>query len=690
MTIVVIGGTQHAPLAALEAYLQARGLAAALPSEASEVRTVHDWVERYFASGVPAAPVEAGNTPRKKSSWLARVFGKTEPPPLALHAVSTPWLLSISNLIIANANQPAWGWADRRNGHLIGLWLDLDPNTRFVGLITPPEQELAAAQQASATPIDAAGVLAVWRQTTEHLLAMQREHPQRVRLLETRTATAKEGGALVQWLALSAGQEPEAAEAAPLPTPDPLITSTLARVAKEDAATAALWRAVQTQLGLPPRAIEEDSAGVAQALLTLSENLKAVTAQRDAEAQAKQAAAAERDAKAKLAEERAAANTQLQQEVAELKAQRDAEAQAKQAAAAERDALQQRLQEQQSQITELQEESDLLLAQLHQVQEELEQYFLQAQSLKQDKEKLEQRINRLLQRLPDGVEWEDLAVEATKTSLTLTLKELQTAQRQLPQLKLVVTRQKKQPTLQVVDEEGSPPALLHGPLQSALMPTAQPNTPEAAALNDLATSDVDLLRQVCASVASALPSTTTGRQQWATDLETLAAQLQALPPAWRYDRVTLVNEQVTPGYEHLWFRFENASFADRSWQSFELRLAAANVRKGQLSLHPRLEFPAPNPGLPKQFENWFEESEDEHGVKLELRFDLRQNLMDMDVWAALSVDDQRQMIALLLGLPSAINALEQQGVRLRRNPQEWQNSIGGMLGALSKGIGVVA
>jgi hypothetical protein len=54
------------------------------------------------------------------------------------------------------------------------------------------------------------------------------------------------------------------------------------------------------------------------------------------------------------------------------------------------------------------------------------------------------------------------------------------------------------------------------------------------------------------------------------------------------------------------------------------------------------------------------------------------------------VDDQRQMIALLLGLPSAINSLEQQGVPLRRNPQEWQKLVGGMLGALSVGIGVVA
>jgi hypothetical protein len=149
MTIVVIGGTQHAPLAALESFLRDRGMAAPLPSEGSEVRTIQDWVERYFASGVPAARADDGGAARKKSSWLSRVFGKAAPPPLALHAMSTPWLLAVSHLIIANAGQPAWGWADRRNSHLVDLWLDLDPNLRFVGLINPPEYELAHAQHAS-------------------------------------------------------------------------------------------------------------------------------------------------------------------------------------------------------------------------------------------------------------------------------------------------------------------------------------------------------------------------------------------------------------------------------------------------------------------------------------------------------------------------------------------------------------
>ncbi|MEN9727760.1 MAG: hypothetical protein RL434_2126, partial [Pseudomonadota bacterium] len=426
MTIVVIGGTQHAPLAGLEAYLRQHGMAQALPSEAGEVRTVNDWVDRYFASGVPMAQNDAAHPPPAKRSWLARMFGKAAPPPLALHAVSTPWLLSISNLVIANATQPVWGWANRRNGHLLELWLDLDPAIHFVGLITCPAHELALAQESSEAPIDAAGVLAVWRQTTEKLLAAQRQHPGRLHLVESRALNESTAAALLQSLSLSAAEEQHTPLAQALPAPDPLLASTFAQALKADAATQAVWQRVRLQLQLPAEAEHEGTEALAQAVIKLREELKsarhtseaeakakqAALAERNAEAQAKQAALAERDAQAKLAQERAAAIASLQKEHSDLKAARDAEAQAKQAAlaardaeaqakqgvTAERDALQQQLQTEKAKLTEQTEESELLLLQLHQVQEELEQYFLQAQDLKQEKEQLEQRVSRLLAR----------------------------------------------------------------------------------------------------------------------------------------------------------------------------------------------------------------------------------------------------------------------------------------------------
>lgn len=412
-----------------------------------------------------------------------------------------------------------------------------------------------------------------------------------------------------------------------------------------------------------------------QQIQALSKAQADLTNRLNAETQAKQTAAAERDAQARLAQERAATMAQLQKELADTKAARDAEAKAKQAAQTERDSLQQRIQQHEAQQKELQEEGELLLTQLHQVQEELERYFLDAQALKQDKEQLQQRVSRLLKRLPGTVEWDDLAAEANKTSLTLTLQQVVSADRQVPQLKLVLSRHKKQLTLQVVDAEGQPPALLHGPLALPINPAAIADSAEAAALAQLAPSDITLLQQVCTSVAPALPAPMAGRDKWAADLTLLAEQLKTLPPVWRYDAVSLRHEQVNPDYEHLWFHFDNATFGSRHWPSFEFRLSAANVRKGKFSQHPKLEFPDPGPGLPKQFENWFEESEDDHGVKYELRFDLRKNIMDLAAWQALGKEDQDQMRSLLTQLDRVMGEFEKNGIKISRSWSEWRDFL---------------
>jgi hypothetical protein len=409
-----------------------------------------------------------------------------------------------------------------------------------------------------------------------------------------------------------------------------------------------------------------------------------LSAAHHAEIQARQTAIAERDIQSQLAQDRAITITKLQKEVADTQSARDAQAQAKQAAENERDSLQQRIQQHEAQ----QEDSELLLAQLHQVQEELESYFLEAQALKQDKEKLQKRVTRLLKRLPSTLEWDDLAAEASKTSLTLTLYQVVSSLRELPQLKLVLARHKKQPTLQVVDAEGQPPALLHGPLALPLNPMAAADSSGAAALAQLAPSDITLLQQVCTSVALALPSDMAGLDKWGADLTLLAEQFKNLPPVWRYDAVSLRQEQVNPDYEHLWFQFDNATFGNRHWPSFEFRLSAANVRKGKFSQHPKLEFPDPGPGLPKQFENWFEESEDDHGTKYELRFDLRKNVMDMAAWEALSPDDRAHLLTLLAHLGQVMRNLENRGTSIHRQWAEWHQLLEGARSVITERIGL--
>lgn len=114
------------------------------------------------------------------------------------------------------------------------------------------------------------------------------------------------------------------------------------------------------------------------------------------------------------------------------------------------------------------------------------------------------------------------------------------------QLKLVLAPNKKQPTLLVVDTDGQPQALLHGRLALPINPAVAADSAEAAALAQLAPSDITLLQQLCTSLAPALPDTMAVRDKWAADVTVLAEQLKSLPTFWRYDAVSLRNEQVNP------------------------------------------------------------------------------------------------------------------------------------------------
>jgi len=706
LTIVVIGGTPYAPLQAVEAHLQALGMAAPQRCEFGEVQTINDWIERYFVSGVPAVV----QTAKSRRGLFARLLGR---PQQAAHAVSTPWALAISNLILANSGQPVWGWCNRRNEHLAEFWLGLDPRVKFVGVVTAPEQALALAQQESGQAVDAPAVLEVWRQTIQRLLTLQRQEQQRVRLMCTQ-GDATQSRELSEWLGIRAAEADM-----PLPRPDALLVSAFAQQVEADAETMRVWRAVQAELRLRDHD-NEDFAAVALQAAKLITGLEAeLESARAAAAEAQRAADIERSSLQQRLQDHEAQKSELQRELEsaraaaaeaqraadversslqqrlqdhesqkselqrELESARAAAAEAQRAADVERSSLQQRLQDHESQKSELQAESDLLLSQLHQVQEELERYFLDAQALKQENEKLQQRVVRLLERLPGTVEWDELTAKAGKTSLTLTLRQVLAAQRTLPQLQLELARENKQLTLQVVDADANTPTLLHGALEAPLLPAALPGSPDSAALEKLATSDLALLQSVCTSLAPVLPATVSGRDQWAADLAMLAEQLKNLPPAWRYDVVTLVKEQVNPDYEHLWFRFDNASFGSRHWPSFEFRLSAANVRKGKFSQHPKLEFPDPGPGLPKQFENWFEESEDDYGVKYELRFDLRKTAMDMAAWSALSDEDQAQMLSIIDNLPRHINRLEENDVNISRQWADWLELTNKLRGVIS-------
>jgi len=136
----------------------------------------------------------------------------------------------------------------------------------------------------------------------------------------------------------------------------------------------------------------------------------------------------------------------------------------------------------------------------------------------------------------------------------------------------------------------------------------------------------------------------------------LPENLAILPPVVRFDHIKLKNNQINPGYEHLWFELDNLSFGQQHWAQFEFRLACANTTT-QFGSDPRLEFPENTGQAP--LPSWFIESNDEHGNKLELRF-AQPEAMDISVWNQLGEADRHFIRALINALPNLLaHATEQ-------------------------------
>ena len=145
----------------------------------------------------------------------------------------------------------------------------------------------------------------------------------------------------------------------------------------------------------------------------------------------------------------------------------------------------------------------------------------------------------------------------------------------------------------------------------------------------------------------------------------------------------LKRELINPDYEHLWLVFTDASYGRQTWPKFEMRLGAANIQPGRFSKFPKLEFPRID-GKTQPFDSWFEESWDDFGGKLELRFDLNKQLADLGVWTKLSQQDQALLLSFIALLPAAVEQLQTNKVAISRLWGDWAGLVNGSIDTLRK------
>ena len=349
------------------------------------------------------------------------------------------------------------------------------------------------------------------------------------------------------------------------------------------------------------------------------------------------------------------------------------------------------------QLKESQAENELLLLQLHQVQEELEHYFLEFQRLQRENESFINRWQRLEDRLPNYLDFESIiptAVDAVSETpkIEWLVKDVLVGGTIFPELKFVTFVENGECGIELLtfDEQPSQENI-------RLVPRAlvRPKAVKAIAdFRNLSSSDWRRIRVAVncvehffkdprrASNAQPLPENF-DPVFWRQMAVPLIADINALPAIFRFDQVRLKRELVHSDYEHLWLEIHDATYGDSHWPKFELRLGAANIQPGAFSRYPKIEIPKID-GKTRPFASWFEESFDDFGGKLELRFDLNKQLFDLGVWVKLGNPDQMMLLSLIGGLPIMLKRLENDKTAIGRPWDSWTGLIAGLINVMRK------
>ena len=334
----------------------------------------------------------------------------------------------------------------------------------------------------------------------------------------------------------------------------------------------------------------------------------------------------------------------------------------------------------------IQQENELLLLQLHQVQEEFEHYLLQHQSLQQQLQDSETTLQRMLERNHDYCDYETLEVFPVAnetTSSNWQLKNLTIAGRYLPHLtfKLILEQGMAGFVFKKLVDNNTPfirwPAKLKNDNEVTIILVGEEELlrQRIGSLIKLSVSDWNFINALCCFLEDTLKQPQAINLPAELDLIALSNGLKALknmfdklPILLRYDQLSIKQEQINSDYQYLWLHIANLSYDDKLWPEFEFRLSCTNILQDSFGAHPKLEFPEVT--AEKVLESWFIESYDDFGAKMELRFAMPTS-MNHDVWQRLSENDKKFIKTLISYLPVMLTDLQGSNQKIKRPWKDW-------------------
>lgn len=177
------------------------------------------------------------------------------------------------------------------------------------------------------------------------------------------------------------------------------------------------------------------------------------------------------------------------------------------------------------------------------------------------------------------------------------------------------------------------------------------------ALSTLGTRDWEVLQALVPQMISELTNGAGATQHATVDtprlisgLERLKTTLTSWPSLLRYDAIELQNVSHGERYHGIQIRLINASLGSAMFPELTYTISTVDSPDQDFGQNPRLEFPE---SCRTTFQNWFAESVDQKGERLEVRF-ASPAAIDTDVWDKLSDSDKHLLVAIIADGPSQI------------------------------------
>ena len=329
-----------------------------------------------------------------------------------------------------------------------------------------------------------------------------------------------------------------------------------------------------------------------------------------------------------------------------------------------------------------------MLTQLHQVQEELERYYLDNKDLQASLRQARARFGRIVSRQPDGIDWETVYIQPLtvdgEPALRCTAVDVAVTGKEWKTLDFIAFNRDGVLSFSFErgeDASGAGP-LTRWPRTAAALPALTVRVgqdaydePNLNTLKEFSTSDWDMLRGLPRLISQGLqsaPGSWPVEQpivaQWQNAAQATPSAINELQVALRFDAFKIQGATNLPGYENLQIQLSHLDLGEKRFENFEFRFACNLGTQGEFGLNARLEFFKLN-GAPV-FENWTPNYRDGQRERLDLVF-VFPSTLNLNEFSALSTYDRALVLLLADLLPSLLTDASPNGLALNRPLADW-------------------